>query len=84
MNNHYHCVIVTLDGRLATGMRQFNGVYPQRFNRRHARGGHVFQGRYKAILVERETYLLELLRYVVLNPVRARLVQRPEGWRWSS
>ncbi len=56
----------------------------QRFNRRHAQGGHLFQGRYKAILVQKETHLLELSRYVVLNPVRAKMVSRPEQWRWSS
>ena len=65
-------------------MRQLNGVYTQRFNRRHTRVGHVFQGRFKAILVERENYLLELCRYVVLNPVRAGLAKRPQTYRWSS
>ncbi|MBI3795359.1 MAG: transposase [Deltaproteobacteria bacterium] len=84
MNNHYHLVVETLDGRLAAGMRQLNGVYTQHFNRLHRRTGHLFQGRYKAILVERESSLLTVLRHVVLNPVRARLVRRPERWRWSS
>jgi putative transposase len=65
-------------------MRQLNGVYTQCFNRHHGRVGHVFQGRYKAILVDREPYLLELGRYVVLDPVRADLVTSPEQWRWSS
>jgi hypothetical protein len=65
-------------------MRQLNGVYTQRFNRRHGRVGHVFQGRYKAIIVQKESYLLELARYVVLNPVRARMVRTPEQWPWSS
>jgi hypothetical protein len=65
-------------------MRQLNGVYTQRFNRQHGRVGHVFQGRYKAILVQKEAYLLELARYVVLNPVRAGMVRIPEEWRWSS
>ncbi|MEY2680906.1 MAG: hypothetical protein RL661_1137 [Pseudomonadota bacterium] len=65
-------------------MRQLNGVYTQRFNRRHGRVGHVFQGRYKAILVERDAYLLELARYVVLNPVRAGMVVGPQDWPWSS
>src|SRR5204863_7643886 len=58
--------------------------YTQAFNRRHHRVSHLFQGRFKAILVEKETYLLELCRYVVLNPVRAGLVPHPRGWRWSS
>ena len=65
-------------------MRQHNGVYTQRFNRSHGRVGHVFQGRYKAILVERDSYLLELARYVVLNPLRARMVKGLEAWPWSS
>jgi putative transposase len=65
-------------------MRQLNGVYTQRFNRRHRRVGHLFQGRYKAILVEKEGYLLELARYMVLNPVRAKRVKTPEGYPWSS
>ena len=65
-------------------MRPLNGPFTQGFNRRHRRVGHVFQGRFKAILVERETHLLELCRYVVLNPVRAHLVDQPEDWAWSS
>jgi putative transposase len=80
MTNHYHLVIETPDGNLAKGMRQLNGVYTQRFNRRHDHVGHILQGRYKAILVERDAYLLELARYVVLNPVRARMVEAPEHW----
>jgi hypothetical protein len=65
-------------------MRRLNGVYTQAFNRRHGRVGHVFQGRYKAILVEKEGYLLELCRYLVLNPVRARMTRRAETYPWSS
>ena len=84
MNNHYHLLIETPQSNLSAGMRQLNGVYTQRFNRRHGRVGHVFQGRFKAILVERESYLLELCRYVVLNPVRAGLAKRPQTYRWSS
>jgi putative transposase len=84
MDNHYHLLIETPQGNLSAGMRQLNGVYTQRFNRRHTRVGHVFQGRFKAILVERENYLLELCRYVVLNPVRAGLAKRPQTYRWSS
>jgi hypothetical protein len=64
-------------------MRQLNGIYTQRFNRRHGRVGHVFQGRYKAIVVERDSYLKELALYVVLNPVRAKRVQHPGDWPWS-
>ena len=84
MNNHYHLAIETPDGNLSKGMRQLNGVYTMRFNRRHGSVGHVFQGRYKAILVQKESHLLEVCRYVVLNPVRAKVVKIPERWRWSS
>jgi len=84
MTNHYHLLVETPDGNLSAGMRQLNGVYTQRSNRRHGRVGHVFQGRYKAILVDRESYLLEVARYVVLNPVRAGMVKQPQDWPWSS
>jgi hypothetical protein len=68
---------------LSRGMRQLNGVYTQESNRRHRRTGHVFQSRFKAVLVERDAYLLELARYVVLNPVRAKVVRRAQDWPWS-
>ena len=84
MTNHYHLVVETPDGNLSAGMRQLNGVYTIRFNRRYGRVGHLFQGRYKAILVDKSSYLLELSRYVVLNPVRARMVDHPSDWLWSS
>lgn len=84
MTNHYHVVVETPEANLAQGMRQLNGVYTQHINRQHRRVGHVFQGRYKAILVERDAYLLELARYVVLNPVRAGMVATPGDWPWSS
>ena len=84
MTNHYHLLIETVDPTLSRGMRQLNGVYTQGFNRRHDRVGHVFQGRYKAILVEKEAYLLELARYIVLNAVRAKIIDAPEDWDWSS
>ncbi len=84
MTNHYHIVVETIEGNLAKGMRQLNGVYTQYVNRTHGRVGHVFQGRYKAILVEKEAYLLELARYVVLNPVRAGMVAQAGDWPWSS
>lgn len=84
MTNHYHLLVETPEANLAQGMRQLNGVYTQRLNRAHGRVGHVFQGRYKAILVERDSYLLELARYVVLNPLRAGMVRRLETWPWSS
>ncbi len=84
MSNHYHLVLETPDGNLSKGMRQLNGVYTQNFNRRHLRVGHVFQGRYTSILVEKDNYLLELCRYVELNPVRAKMVKVAEKWPWSS
>ncbi len=84
MGNHYHLLIQTPDGNLSKGMRQLNGVYTQASNRRHRRVGHLFQGRFKAILVDSDAYLLELSRYVVLNPVRAGMVKKPAGWPWSS
>jgi len=65
-------------------MRELNGVYTQAFNRRHARVGHVLQGRFKRLLVDKDAYLLELCRYVVLNPVRAGMVERAVDWPWSS
>lgn len=84
MTNHYHLVVETPDGNLSRGMRQLNGVYTQASNRRHGRVGHLFQGRFKAILVDKDSYLLELTRYVVLNPVRAGMVESPGEWYWSS
>lgn len=84
MGNHYHLLIETPEGNLVSGMRRLNGVYTQAFNRRHRRVGHVFQGRYKAIVVDRDSYGLELCRYIVLNPVRAMMVKRAQDWRWSS
>ncbi|MFN2360588.1 MAG: transposase, partial [Marinobacter sp.] len=84
MGNHYHLLIETPEANLSNGMRQLNGVYTQCFNKAHGRVGHVLQGRYKAILVEKETYLLELVRYIVLNPVRAGMVSSPSEWPWSS
>ena len=84
MDNHYHLLIQTPDGNLSRGMRQLNGVYTQASNRRHVRVGHLFQWRFKAILVDGDAYLLELTRYVVLNPVRAGMVNNPADWPWSS
>ena len=84
MGNHYHLLVATPEATLSRGMRQLNGDYAQHFNRRHGRDGHVFQGRFKAILVQREAHLLEISRYVVRNPVRAGMVKSPEDWAWSS
>ena len=84
MGNHYHLMIETPEGNLTKGMRQLNGVFTQWSNRHHQRSGHLFQGRYKAILVDRDSYFLELARYIVLNPVRAAMVKQPQQWAWSS
>ena len=80
MGNHYHFVLQTRQSNLSRLMRHLNGVYTQRFNRRHGKVGHLFQGRFKAILVQTDSYLSEVCRYVDLNPVRAGMVTRP----WSS
>ncbi len=84
MGNHYHFVLHTRQANLSLLMRHINGVYTQVFNRRHDKVGHLFQGRYKAILVDRDAYLLEVCRYVELNPVRAKLVRKAAAWPWSS
>ncbi len=84
MGNHYHFVLHTRQPNLSRLMRHINGVYTQLFNRRHGKVGHLFQGRFKAILVDRDAYLLEVCRYVELNPVRADLVSKPQAWPWSS
>jgi len=84
ITNHYHLVIETVEGNLSQGMRHLNGVYTQASNRRHRRNRHLFQGRFKGILVDKDTYFQELSRYVVLNPVRAEMVKSPEEWHWSN
>jgi len=80
MGNHYHLVVETPIANLSSGMRQLNGVYTQSFNRRYDRVGHLLQGRYKAIIVDREAYLLEAVRYTLLNPVRADIVTAAGQW----
>ena len=84
MINHYHLLVETPKGGLNRALRYLNGVYTQTFNRRHHRVGHLFQGRYKGILVDRESYLLELSRYVHLNTWRVKKSQDPFAYRWSS
>ncbi len=84
MSNHFHLVIQTLQPNLSRGMHWLNSSYAARFNKRHHRWGHLFGGRFKAFLVDHEAYFTEVVRYVVLNPVRANLVARPEDYRWSS
>jgi putative transposase len=84
MSNHFHLVIQTPEPNLSRGMQWLNGKYAGRFNRVHKRTGHLFQGRFHAFLIEKEAYFAKVLRYVTLNPVRARMVERPENYRWSS
>jgi putative transposase len=84
MGNHYHFVLQTPRGNLSALMRHINGVYTQAFNRRHDKVGHLFQGRFKAIVVDRDAYALEVCRYVELNPLRAGIARTPEAWPWSS
>jgi len=83
MDNHYHLLIETPHANLSRGMRQLNGVYTQRFNSQHGSGGRVFQGRFKAVMVERSS-LLELCRYIVLNPLRLKAVKNISRYKWSS
>lgn len=84
MSNHYHLLVETPQPTLSRGMRHLGGVYSQAFNRRWKRAGHLFQGRFFSLHVERDSHLLELVRYTVLNPVRAGLVSHPAKWKWSS
>jgi putative transposase len=84
MSNHYHLAVETPLANLPIAMRQLNGLYANRFNRRYDRVGHVFQARYRGVLIERESYLLNVCRYVVRNPVRADICADPAEYRWSS
>jgi putative transposase len=84
LTNHYHLLIETPVPNLALGMRMLNGRYAQAFNERHGLSGHLFQGRYNALPVERPAQLLALCRYIVLNPVRAGLCRDAGEWPWSS
>jgi REP element-mobilizing transposase RayT len=84
MDNHYHLVVETPQGNLLKVMHGINGGYTGYFNRNYDRAGHLFQGRYKGILVDKEAYLLQASRYVHLNPVRAKVVEKPELYEWSS
>ena len=84
MPNHYHLLLEPAALPLSRMMQQLNSSYGQWFNRRHARVGHVMQGRFKALVLDDESYLRRVARYIALNPVRAGLVETPEQWRWSS
>jgi putative transposase len=83
MPNHFHLLIEVKETPLSEIMQRVLTGYTVYFNRRHRRGGHLFQGRYKAFLCEKDSYLLELVRYIHLNPVRARMVKAPVDWKWS-
>ena len=84
MPNHYHLLLETPEGNLSPGMRKLNGVYSRKYNSKISRSGHVFEGRYKSLIVDTDAYFLEILRYIVLNPVRSGLVTDPSAWPWSS
>lgn len=84
MSNHYHLLVETPRANLSRGMRHLNGVYTQAGNRRHKRTGHILQGRFRSVLIEKDNHLLQVARYVVLNPVRAKMVKHARQWRWSS
>lgn len=84
MPNHFHLLLEPGALPLSRMMQQLNSSYSQSFNRRHERVGHVLQGRFKALLIDRDDYFRRVLRYIVLNPVRARLVRHPAEWPWSS
>lgn len=84
MPNHYHLLLQTPLGNLARVMRHLDGVYAQRFNRSHERDGPLFRGRYKSIIIDAETYLLQVVRYIHLNPVKVHLADDPRQYAWSS
>jgi len=84
MSNHFHLLVQTPEGGISAGVHALNSRYAQWFNRRTKRTGHLFEGRFRAVLVQKEPHLLELARYIVLNPVRAKLVSGAGDWRWSS
>lgn len=84
MTNHYHLLVQTPEGDLSRGMHRLNGVYAKWFNWRHGYEGHLFERRFNAVLVEGDAHLLELTRYIVLNPVRAGIVRAAGDWKWSS
>jgi len=84
MTNHYHLLIETPEANLSEGMHRLNSRYVQAFNRRHGYAGHLFERRFRSTLVQSNAHLIELARYIVLNPVQAGLCRDPGGWKWSS
>lgn len=84
MDDHYQLLVETLEANLSSGMRQLNGIYTQKFNRVHKKTGHVFGGRFKAVLVDKDSYFLQLCAHIVLSPIRAKIINGPMDWKWSS
>ncbi|MDP7560094.1 MAG: transposase, partial [Planctomycetota bacterium] len=84
MGNHYHLLVETLKGNLSLGMQSLNSDYAMGFHDRNGTDGHLFKGRFESRLIEKEAYLLEVMRYIVNNPVQAGLVEHPKDWKWSS
>ncbi len=84
MGNYYMIVVETPNPNLSRGMRQLNGIYTQKFNREHNRVGHIFQGRYKAVLVQKNKYLTDLIKYILFRPVKSGFVSSPYQFKWSS
>lgn len=84
MDNHYHLIVQTPEPNIGDGMRYLNSMYSRRFNRRHGLSGHLFERRYFCEVIKSDEQLSNTMRYVALNPVRIRLVRRPEHWKWSS
>lgn len=84
MNNHYHLVFDTPRDNVSHAMQHLNGLFAQTSNRRHGRTGHLFEARFRSLVIQREGYLRRVARYVVLNPVRARITMMPEQWAWST
>lgn len=84
MSNHYHILLHTPDGNISRTMRHINGVYTQKFNRKYSQDGQIFRGRYKSILVSPDSYLLQLVRYIHRNPIKAGLVKTLDSYKWSS
>ncbi len=84
MSNHYHLLVQTPDANLSRSMRHLNGIYTQRYNKRHCCDGQLFRGRYKSIVVESDSYALELVRYIHRNPLEAGLVDNLQKYQWST
>ncbi|MBN1289496.1 MAG: transposase [Actinobacteria bacterium] len=84
MSNHYHLIVQTHEANLSIGMMKLNGVYSKWFNRNHERVGHAFQKRYDSPVIESDEHFLVVSRYIAINPVKSKIIKKPEDWRWSS